>query len=188
MMKFEIDDTKMGEATKKKLVDFVGLFGMTVVKEPVEEKTSGFVDMRVVEPKAHEKFFYLYNNTVVGPSFWNIDYENDDYNNAMWSIGNVYNTKEQAEYALERMKVRAELERLSLDCWGDDVPYNLEKLYHIRLSKDLFEDHNISYVDAVACFDCVYDFVVFKTIEDCRKAIETVGADRIKKYLFNVWD
>lgn len=180
MMKFEIDDTKMDEAAKKKLVGCVGLLGLKEIKEPVEEKSSGFVDMRVVKPKIGEKYYFVDSDGEVEC----FDWKNDSYNSFIWSIGNACNAKEQAEYALERMKVRAELERLGVESRNGRCCTNFDASNAIGLVEFAKGFDVIPFAsNTIYC-----GLPVFSCHDDVVNAIETVGADRIKKYLFNVWD
>ncbi len=58
-MKFEIDDAKMDEATKKKLVDCVGLLGLSRIVEPTNTNDSGYVAISEIGADRIKK--YLFN-------------------------------------------------------------------------------------------------------------------------------
>lgn len=94
------------------------------------------------------------------------------------SIGNAFHTKEEAEFALEKLKVIRELKQFA-------EPKNAVW--------DFGEYHHVIYYD---CTNMVIDYnysiinkyvdITFATEEMARKAVEAVGEDRIKKYYFGV--
>lgn len=101
---------------------------------------------------------------------------------ALFEAGNYFKTKEEAEFELNRRLVYQELKDYALDNnemgidWTDD---------HIKWSV---------YYDAEAeCLKCDYWYshcdigqVYFSSEEIAKRAIDAIGEDRIKKYLFGV--
>lgn len=94
------------------------------------------------------------------------------------NIGNCFLTREDAEFELERRKVETELLKyggtrnaasLGADTYKWGVVY-----YHSNL--DVYYDEEMY----AGC--CIY----FKSEEDAWRAIDEIGEDRIKKYLFYV--
>ena len=90
------------------------------------------------------------------------------------SIGNMFRTKEDAEFALERLKVIAELRQYAepfMDAW------DTERL-HFSLFYDL-ETHKIAYNRS-------YRFkraqLTFETLERAEEAVAAAGEGRVKKY------
>lgn len=124
----------------------------------------------VYEPEVHEKYWYInFDGKILSNIWFGIDKDKGKL-----ALGNVFNTKEEAEYELERRKVIVELTRLSckyneyLDVW--------RLSYDIRRKKLTFLQCN-----------SVKDFgFYFESVEEGKKAIKEVGKDRIKKYLFEV--
>lgn len=94
------------------------------------------------------------------------------------SIGNAFHTKKEAEFALEKLKVIHELKQFA-------EPKNTVW--------DFNECHYFFYYDYTSD-EIVYGCsaimklpgITFATEEMARKAVETVGKDRIKKYYFEV--
>lgn len=87
----------------------------------------------------------------------------------------IFKTEEEAKFEAERLKVLRELEKLGRpfvdggDNWG----------FFLNEKDDL----------AVNCLlncRCVYGDYYFDTAEEVEKAVNKIGRDRIKKYLFRV--
>lgn len=97
------------------------------------------------------------------------------------SQGNAFLTKEEAEFEVEKRKVIAELKRyayeFSEDEWCDGDVYKFSIFYDYS-----FDCLEVDYRFMVKFANGIY----FKSEEDADEAIETVGEDRIKKYLFGI--
>lgn len=93
----------------------------------------------------------------------------------MLEIGNIYETKEQAEFQVEKLKVEAELRKFSRPFkYGD---WNFEILWNNH-------ENNIEldWSGYVVRQSVIY----FESGEVAEKAIESVGEERVKKYIFGV--
>lgn len=121
-----------------------------------------------------------------GDIYWCIDEEGIIYTNTfegiqadrnILEIGNVFRTKEQAEFAVEKLKVEAELRNLS-DSW------DLEKTQYTFSFNWEVEEFEIEYPDYNQYPDSYY----FDSVDSLEQALETVGEGRIKKYIFGVED
>ncbi len=90
-------------------------------------------------------------------------------------IGNVFKTEEEAKFAVEKLKVIHELETLGR-------PYRLgAENYFITLYRDVAITIGADYSYQSCYFNCYFD-----TDEEAQEAIDKIGEDRIKKYLFGV--
>ena len=120
----------------------------------------------------------------VGDIYWRIDgkgsVDNSLYNdyytdNHRQAIGNFFQTKQQAEFAVEKLKVESELRKFSkpFEC-GD---WNFEILWNNH-------ENNIEldWSGYVVRQSVIY----FESGEIAEKAIESVGEERIKKYIFGM--
>lgn len=122
-----------------------------------------------------------------GDEYWYIHTTGDIYNEnweflgveiTMLEIGNVFRTKEQAEFAVEKLKVEAELRKFSRPVFKED-----EDNYFIQI--------NASHHNLVVDTDEGYQTqgaIYFESRDITLQAIQSVGEDRIKKYLFGVED
>ena len=118
-----------------------------------------------------------------GDGYWYIDdygyilnekWDGLDFEEFRIEIGNVFKTKEQAEFAVEKLKVEAELRKFSRKfIWGGE-----NWILSMGTNKDIF----LVYEDDEMNQGAVYFEDEYKALE----AIEAVGKERIKKYLFGV--
>lgn len=95
-------------------------------------------------------------------------------------IGNMFLTEEDAEFAIERLKVIAELKKYAKE-FSDEEWMNKDlPKYHIGLE---YICRNLSCYRTLRCrgFD-----LYFESKEKAREAIEAVGEDRVKKYYLGV--
>lgn len=96
-------------------------------------------------------------------------------------LGNVFETEEEAEHMLEKIKIINKLRELSNISFNDNckqekfvIFYNTEN-QQIRITQHTFIRE-------------IPFNIYFKNKEDCQKAIETIGEENLKKYYFDVED
>lgn len=133
---------------------------------------------KVWKPEMNEQYYLV--TTFGDISCFNWDDDSGD--NDLYSIGNCYRTEEEAEFAMERMKVVAELERYTQEHNNGEIDWTGEAASYYRLSydhrdNDIFVDNN-TILQATATY--------FTSREIALDAIKAIGEDRIKKYLFNI--
>lgn len=121
-----------------------------------------------------------------GDIYWCIDSEGIVYVNTfegiqadrnILEIGNMFKTKEQAEFVVAKLKVEAELRNLS-DSW------DLEKTQYTFSFNWEVGEFEIDYPDYNQYPGSYY----FDSLDSWEQAIESVGEDRIKKYIFGMED
>ena len=132
------------------------------------------------EQAKQEREFPQYNDT-----YYNIEsngrvdwfkWGEGDYDLEAQGIGNIFRTEEQAEFAVEKLKVEAELRKFSR-------PFkNGQSNRNIILSDN--ENVSTAYWNEIQTQGSIY----FESAEKAQQAIEAVGIDRIKKYIFEVED
>lgn len=128
------------------------------------------------KPKDGERYYVIDITGVVSDRFNNFITVTD----SALAIGNCFKTEEEAEFAVERLKVLEELKEFSYEF--SDEEWN-----------DLFIDKYF------ICYDCSKSYInisyahklkianiYFKTREAARKAIDKIGEERLKKYYFRV--
>lgn len=102
---------------------------------------------------------------------------------ARYNTGNCFATKEEAEFEAEKRKVITELEIFALEN-NDEIDWenrNREKRYYLCYNHDLNTlEFNWSW--NIQNQGVIY----FSSRKTCGQAVEKVGADRIKKYLFGI--
>ena len=120
-------------------------------------------------PQDGEEYWYIDDDAEV----MNIEWYDSEYSRGRVSIGNIFRNEKEAEFAVGKLKVEAELRKFSR-------PFeDGEKNNHIKYSPSFGELSvltSFSYQDQGAIY--------FESEEKAQKAIEAVGEERIKKYIF----
>ena len=133
------------------------------------------------EQEKQEREFPQYNDT-----YYNIEsngrvdwfkWGEGDYDLEAQGIGNIFRTEEQAEFAAEKLKVEAELRKFSRP-FVDGKENNHIK-YRPSFDK-LSVSASFGYQDQGVFY--------FESREKTQQAIQSVGKERIKKYIFGVED
>ena len=126
------------------------------------------------KPTSGDKYYIINSKGQVLDDFW-ADWGKD---NACYSIGNCFKTYEEADFAVQKLKVLAELKEFAEPSdaeWDGDtrhycIRYNVSK-------GDFYVDHNSLFRHAI---------LYFASAEAAHEAIEKVGEGRIKKYYLEV--
>lgn len=122
-------------------------------------------------PQDGDKYWLIEETLGVSRYAW----AGDDFDNKLLSVGNVFRTKQQAEFAIEKLKVEAELRKFSRPfLWGTENTAILFDGYDFKF------DTRLGYV-----FQGV---IYFESRAKAQQAIQAVGEERIKKYIFGVED
>lgn len=92
-------------------------------------------------------------------------------------LGNCFLTKEEAESELERIKIEAEMLRLGGKRKGEQGKANWYLEYRPMSGG----------IEALwSSYEMDQGVIYFESEEKAKKAVETIGKDRIKKYIFGV--
>ena len=94
------------------------------------------------------------------------------------SIGNVFRTLQEAEFAVEKLKVIHELKQFAEP---KDAKWDGDTVHYRMYSKCPYERINFERL-----WSAKFNDLCFETEDDARKAVDTVGEDRIKKYYLEV--
>ena len=149
--------------TNSVLVSTDGLDGL----KKYEEKDNSL-------PQLGDGYFVIYNDGCVGRS----TYENDCTDLARIEMGNCFSTEEEAKFALERLKVLAEMRKFA-------EPFNT-KFNNVKGHYYIYYDsvNRKLAVDSVRSIRC--GELYFESQEKAKECINTVGEDRIKKFYIGV--
>lgn len=138
-------------------------------------------ESRAWKPKKIDQYYYINDFTDVCTDTW--QEAGADYKR--FKIGNVYKTREEAEIALERAKVTAELKRYALE--------HNETLRERWNKEGTYQHYNIVFDHAknkIATTNAYFlqegSATYFTSEEIAYNAIEAVGKDRILKYIFGI--
>lgn len=128
------------------------------------------------KPKEGDTIFYISSTgNVISDTF--MPCLPSDNNKVLFN--NVFKTAEEAENMVEKIKIINKLRELSnikFNDTSDEAHYVI--VYDVEANEITF---NVSYYCKALPFN-----IYFATIEDCKKAIETIGEDNLKKYYFDI--
>lgn len=125
------------------------------------------------QPQYAEKYYYI--STAGNTAHDTFDKSVDK---CRLSFGNCFNTREEAQHTVEKIKIINKLRDLS------NIKFNEtnDRYYMIVYNK---EDGEII-SDFYYSLNPIPFNVFFKTREDCENAISTIGEENLKKYYFDV--
>lgn len=123
------------------------------------------------KPMEDDVFYYISEFGTVETEIYT---NNKKYDIPKIKIGNCFKTKKEAEFELEKIKVRAELKEFSFEPnWNSGKAKYY--IYYDNYNKKLCVD----WIDSIQD-----DIIYFDSLDTAEEAIKTVGENRIKKYLF----
>ena len=122
-------------------------------------------------PKYNDFYWYINAKGKILCNTW----EGFKFEKDMLTIGNVYQTENEAVFALEKLKVEAELRKFSRPFKDEDE--NFEIIWN-----NYENDIELDWSERIVRQSVIY----FESGEIAEKAIEAVGKERIKKYIFGV--
>lgn len=122
-------------------------------------------------------YYYIGDNGT-----WYISTDNyNDKDDARYELGNYFETREQAEFEAERLKVIAELKGYATPVNEFNWSSNFEIKY-VLIVEDNKEGNSILVVDDWRTYQ--FSDLCFASEEVAKSAIESVGEERIMKYYF----
>lgn len=144
---------------------------LALVKKLMEEK-------KVWKPKLDEKYYYIQVNGNTNDTSW----DDSLTDNLMYSIGNCYHTREDAQFAVEKLKVITELKRFAEE-HNDKIDWN-DGHWKYYLAYDC------SYKKIIICSTISIQRadVYFSSSEIAHQAIKEIDSGILKKYYLEVED
>lgn len=145
---------------------------LALVKKSTEEKPKAW------KPKCDETYYYIISNGDISCINWghcgDIDYD-------AYSIGNCYRTREEALFAVEKLKVIIELKRFAEE-HNEKIDWNNSGKKKYYLYYDYSANNIVCKFKQYTRMSTIY----FSSSDIAQQAIKTIGADRLKKYYFEV--
>lgn len=144
--------------------------------EKILEKAKA--EKKVWKPVQGENYWFVGGNGDPCLSSWNDHAISPEYR---YSVGNCFKTEEEVKFAVEKLKVVAELKRFAEE--------HNEK---IDWMDDRTKKFCISYDNKNKKFDFDWNYLIHKAVtyfsseEIAKAAIEAIGEERLKKYYFEV--
>ena len=134
------------------------------------------------KPELDEKYYFICNDD----SIYYTNYDCDDADKRIIDIGNCFQTEDQAEFMAEKLRVIHELEKFAYENNEEEAvmvfTHLLKAKYFFRME---IKSKKIQVVSSPTQEYLPFN-IYFDSEEIARKAIETIGEDRIKKYYFGV--
>lgn len=96
-------------------------------------------------------------------------------------LGNVFETEEEAQQMVEKLKIINKLRELSNISFNDNCKQEKFMIFYNT------ENQQIRITQHTFIREIPFN-IYFKNKEDCQKAIETIGEENLKKYYFDVED
>ena len=122
-------------------------------------------------PQSGERYWYNNGGGMVNSCFW----KSEQFDLNRYRIGNMFKTEKEAEFAVEKIKVEAELQKFGrpFECGAFNCCISLDT------------DDVYLYLDSSRYFHS-QGTIYFESTEKAQQAIDAVGEERIKKYIFGV--
>lgn len=155
------------EETKKKIIEFV--------KGIKEEKKK---DNRLWRPERGKQYFIITSDGTIAQRI-----ATDEYICACFEMANVFKTVEEAQFEIEKRRVKAELKRYALE--HNDPDLEKWNRCYMHFCIQLAPGSGLLRI-ADYCNFKMESVTYFTSQEIAKDAIEAIGEDKIKKYLFEV--
>lgn len=139
----------------------------------IEERFPGLLEEEKDVFNVGDLYYYILTNGEIGSNYW----KDRLLDSKRLSIGNAFKTEKEAEFMVEKLKVLHEMRELGR-------PYRFGTENHFIA---LYRGVSIT-IDTDYSYQSCYFGVYFDTSEEAQKAIDKIGEERIKKYLFGVED
>ena len=162
-----------------KLQDYISKYGNIEVEEKQLNELLNIKESKVWKPNRGDEYYYIYADGDIKK----LIYCGAHYDNDCLLLGNVYQTKEEAEFAVEKRKIEIELQRYA-DEHNDEIDWNNCNQWKFYIFYDCFNKK--IYIDCYLTYKS--NDVYFTSKEIAEQAIEAIGEERLKKYYFRMED
>ena len=136
--------------------------------------------VKIGNQKKGDKYYYIND----AGSIFNYDCREDISDEALINIGNCFKTEEDAKQMVEKLKVIREPQKFAYENNEEKIDWNDAKQYKQFLIYDV--EHKKVCIDYKTYVKSEPFNIYFTSFDIARKAIKTIGEDRIKKYYFDI--
>ena len=134
---------------------------------------------KIWKPECGEWYWFVGSDGQIN----NCEWVDDHIDWGTYSMGNCFRTKEEAEFAGEKQKVKTELQRFADKHNDSDQEEWDEANLHYYIEYDVSKD---DFTSIPAVLVRRTSEVYFSSKEIAEDAVNKIGEKRIKKYLFNI--
>ena len=165
VMEIKVDLNNLTEEEREKL--------LSLVEKAKKPKSKGW------KPKKDEDYFIINENGDV----FRYHYNYGEPLKKVLPIGNCFKTEEEAENAVERLKIRADLQRYADEQNDEEIDWTNDEQDRWCICFDN-DNKRFVYMYNLAIRNAFQ--IYFTSEEIAQDAVKAVGEERIKKYLFGV--
>lgn len=142
-------------------------------------KKSNGCKRKVWKPECNKNYWIINGSRVVNSSW-----DNDNVDYRRYEIGNCFKTEKEAKFALEKLKVEAELRRFAEENNECEIDWTDRKQNKWLICYN-YDSKNIDtgYDDTLRTH-----YIYFSSKEIAKQAIKHIGEERLKKYYFRIED
>ena len=142
-------------------------------------KKSNGSKRKVWKPECNKNYWIINGFRVVNSSW-----DNDNVDYRRYEIGNCFKTEKEAKFALEKLKVEAELRRFAEENNECEIDWTDRKQNKWLICYN-YDSKNIDtgYDDTLRTH-----YIYFSSKEIAKQAIKHIGEERLKKYYFRIED
>lgn len=161
---------------KLKLSEVVAKYGNVAIDEAKFKEVLGVKESKVWKPKSKELYWYISPSGNLNNSIFS-DYRTDI---KQFEIGNIYKTKEEAEFARDKQIFLTKFERYLRDNEDELVDWSsdIQKKYCVAFDTQ----RECAYVDNWA--NTIFQGTIFTTNENALEQFIKDNESDIKKYMF----
>lgn len=164
----EVNGLRKAKGFNTLVFDQNGVEKLTPYKEKEETSTTRW------KPENNTMYWYMNNSGTIACVPWYDDEADHDF----FAIGNCFRTKEDAKFAVERLKVIAELKEYAEP---EDAEWNGVKQHYTLIYR--------GYTDGIKLESWTVSrngALTFSSEETAFAAVKAVGEERVKKYYLGV--
>lgn len=129
------------------------------------------------KPQEREKYYFVIDAAIIESDKWS----NHEVDSVRWSIGNIFKTPEDAEFAIEKLKVTTELKRYA-EQYNDKIDWKDGN----SIKYCLLYNHAREEIAIVSFYTFQHNGIHFSSTGIAENAIKEIGEERIKKYYLEV--
>ena len=161
------------------LLEFVNKYGNQNIEEAELKKLLGIKENITWKPKYGENYYFTCSYGDIMYDTWDNTYNSE----GRYALGNYFKTREEAEFALERLKTIAAMERYAKEhneCEIDWLQYKEPTTYQSKFY--IAYDYEYGKINYCSNLEVKHNDIYFTSKEIAMNCVKEIGEERIKKY------